>query len=82
MRSHTAILHIGHRTFKGFVINDVYSNIEITSKVLYLIEAYCDLITGSSLSMKIQIMGGKITENLGFKSLLWKVKFFLIFKNG
>ena len=60
MRSHTAILHIGHRTFKGFVINDVYSNIEITSKVLYLIEAYCDLITGSSLSMKIQIMGGKI----------------------
>jgi hypothetical protein len=29
--------------------------------------------------MKIQIMGGKITENLGFKSLLRKVKIFLSF---
>ena len=78
MRSHTAILHIGHRTFKGFVIDDVYSNIEITSKVLYLIDAYCDLITGSSLSMKIQIMGGKITENLVFKSPLRRSKFLQI----
>jgi hypothetical protein len=33
-------------------------------KVLSLLEACFDLILGSSLSMKIQIMGGKITENL------------------
>ena len=48
-------------------------------KVLSLLEACFDLISGSSLHMKIQIMGGKITENLGFKSLLWKVKIFLFF---
>ena len=35
-----------------------------------------DLISRSSLHMKIQITGGKITENLGFKSLVRKVKFF------
>ena len=29
--------------------------------------------------MKIQIMGGQISENLGFKSLLWKVEYFLFF---
>ena len=38
------------------------------------LEACFDLILPRSLSMKIQIMGRKITENLGFKSLLWKVK--------
>ena len=43
-------------------------------KVLSLLEACFDLISGSSLSMKIQIMGGEITENLGFKSPLRKVK--------
>ena len=43
-------------------------------KVLSFLEACFDLISGSSLSMKIQIMGGKITENLGFKSPLRKVK--------
>ena len=48
-------------------------------KVLSLLEACFDLISGSSLHMKIQIMGGKITENLGCKSLLWKVKIFLSF---
>jgi hypothetical protein len=32
-------------------------------KVLYFLEACFDLISGSSLHMKIQIMGGKITEN-------------------
>ena len=32
-------------------------------KVLSLLEACFDLILGSSLHMKIQIMGGKITEN-------------------
>jgi hypothetical protein len=50
-----------------------------TSKVLSLLEACFDLISGSSLSMIIQIMGGKITENLGFKSPLRKVKSFLFF---
>ena len=50
-------------------------------KVLTLLEACLDLISGSSLHMKIQIMGGKITENLGFKSPLRNVKtFFFIFK--
>ena len=41
---------------------------EPPDKVLSLLEAWFDLISGSSLSMKIQIMGGKITENLGFKN--------------
>ena len=49
------------------------------SKVLSLLEACLDLILGSSLQMKIQIMDGKITENVGFKSLLRKVKKFLSF---
>ena len=48
-------------------------------KVLSLVEACFDLISPSSLSMKIQIIGGKITENLGFKSPLRKVKNFLSF---
>ena len=43
-------------------------------KVLSLLEAFFDLILSPSTSMKIQIMGGKITENMGFKSLLQKVK--------
>jgi hypothetical protein len=52
-------------------------------KVLSLLEACFDLILPSS--MKIQIIGGKITENLRFKSLLKKVKislsyFLFIFK--
>ena len=33
-------------------------------KVLSLLEAYFDLISSPSPSMKIQIMGGKITESL------------------
>ena len=37
-------------------------------KVLSLLEACFDLISSPSLSMKIQIMGGKIIENLEFKS--------------
>ena len=37
------------------------------------------LISGSSLHKKIQIMGWKITENLGFKSPLHKVNFFCPF---
>ena len=43
-------------------------------KVLSLLEACFDLISGSSHHMKIQIMGEKITENLGFKTPLWKDK--------
>ena len=46
----------------------------LISKVLSFLEVCFDLILSPSLSMKIQIMGGKITENLGFKSLLRKVK--------
>ena len=41
--------------------------------MFYIVEAYFNLISGSSLHMKIQIMGRKMTENLGFKSLLWKL---------
>ena len=37
-------------------------------KVLSLFEACFDLILSPSPSMKTQIMGGKITENLGLKS--------------
>ena len=48
-------------------------------KVLSPLEASSDLILGSSLSMKIKIMGGKITENLGFKSPLRKVKKIVLF---
>ena len=40
-----------------------------SGKVLSLLEACFDLISGSSPSMKIQIMGGKITENLRSKLL-------------
>ena len=47
-------------------------------KVLSILETYFDLISGSSLSMKIQIMGGKITENLVFKSPLRRSKFLQI----
>ena len=38
---------------------------KITNKVLSLLEACFDLISSPSLSMKIQIMGGKITEIWG-----------------
>ena len=43
------------------------------SKVLPLFEACFALISPSSLSMKIQIIGGKITENLGFKLVLVQI---------
>ena len=46
----------------------------ISVKVLSLLEACFDLIPSPSPYMKIQIMGRKIAENLGFKSLLRKVK--------
>ena len=51
----------------------------VNGKVLSLLEACFDLILSPSPSMKIQIMGRKITENLGFKSLVRKVKIFLFF---
>ena len=51
-------------------------------KVLSLLEACLNLISGSSLHMKIQIMGGKITENLGFKSPLRKVNLKMKRKKG
>ena len=34
------------------------------NKFLSFLEAYIEAISGSSLFIKIQIMGGKITENL------------------
>ena len=40
-------------------------------KVLFLLEACFDLILSPSPSMKIQMVGRKITENLGFESPLW-----------
>ena len=42
-------------------------------KVLSLLEACFDLFLSPSLSMKIQILGGKIIENLGFESPRRKV---------
>ena len=51
------------------------SGLSQVNKVLSLLEACFDLISGSPLSMNIQIMSRKITENLGFKSLLRKVNF-------
>ena len=46
---------------------------------LSLLEACFYLISGSSLYMEIQIMGGKITENLGFKSSLQRLEYFCHF---
>ena len=36
------------------------------------------MISSPSPSLKTQIMDGKITENLGFKCQLWKVKIFFV----
>ena len=48
-------------------------------KVKNILEGCLGLIPSPLYSVKIQIMGGKITENLGFKSPLRKVKNFLSF---
>ena len=48
-------------------------------KVLSLLETCFELISSPSPSMKIQIMDRKITENLGFESLLRKVNIFCTF---
>ena len=45
-------------------------NQDLIGKVLYLLEACFHLISSLSPSIKIKIMGGKITDNLGFESLL------------
>ena len=50
-----------------FLGSNAHAEIQ-TFKVLSRLEACFDLISSSSLSMKIQIMGGKITGNLGFKT--------------
>ena len=54
-------------------VNTVKSG-EAIIKVASLSVACFDLILSPSPSMKIQIMGRKITENLGFESQLQKVK--------
>ena len=48
-------------------------------KVLSFLEACFELILGSSLHMKIQIMDGKITENMPFKSEAESQKIFILF---
>ena len=48
-----------------FASTKVY-NFGLYIKVLSLLEACFDLISPPSTSMKIQIIGRKITENLGF----------------
>ena len=48
-------------------------------KALSLLQACFYLMLGSSLHMKVQIMGGNIIETLGFKSPLLKVKKFCFF---
>ena len=63
---------------KGFGVNN-FVLYTLIGKVLSLLEAYFDLILGYSLHIKIQIMGRKITANLGLKSLLRKVKIVLSF---
>ena len=55
-------------------------------KVEKILEGFLDLIPSPLSSVKIQIVGGKITENVGFKSSLQKVKsclsFFFPFSNS
>ena len=67
------------KSFVNQLITKIFNFLKKVFKFLSFLEAYFDFISASSLSMKIQIMGGTITENLGFKSPLWKVKFFLSF---
>ena len=65
--------------FRGFKRICKHKKVSICSKVLSLLEACFNLISSPSPSMKIQIMSWKITEYLGFKSLLLKVKIFCPF---
>ena len=54
----------------------------VKRKALSLLEACFDLISSPSPFMKVQIMGGKITEYLGFESPFWKDKKILTFWRG
>ena len=65
-------MHLGALTLQAAEAI-ILHNLLLLSKVLSILEACFDLILSPSLSMKIQIMGGKITENLGFKFPLRKV---------
>ena len=59
---------------QAFLLSMDSLDMKNVDKVLFLLGACFDLISGSSLHINIQIMGGKVTENLEFKSLLQKVK--------
>jgi hypothetical protein len=65
--------------FTGWFIKNVNVCKKRWKLILISLQACFDLTSGSSLSMKIQIIGGKITENLRFKSPLRKVKTWLFF---
>ena len=52
---------------------------KLLDKVLSLLEARLDLILSPSPSMKIQMISGKITENMGFESPLRNAKKCLFF---
>ena len=54
-------------TTNPYKINEISCS---KSKVLSLSKACFDLISSPSPSMKIQIMGRKVTQNLGFESPL------------
>ena len=60
----------------GFVVSGtiVHWHWPQIAKVLSLLEACFDLILGSSLSMRIQITGWKITGNRGFWYLFWLIR--------
>ena len=71
--------HSTHEKRSGAVNEPQQGAIHILHKVLSLLEACFGLISGSSLHIKIQIMGGIITENLRFKSPLRMVNIFCSF---
>ena len=75
-QTHTAFSNYHYRTWRK---DFGYKSRWYPVKVLSLLEACFDWISVSSLHMKIQIMGGKITENLEFKSPIRKVIFFCPF---
>ena len=79
-KSHFIIIFVMTSFSNNELIRSNYESTEPVFKVLSLLEACFDLISSPSPTMKIQIMGGKIIENLGFESPLWKVKnFFVLF---
>ena len=62
-----------------FIPTDFKGNLELGGEVKKFEFSCLNLISSPSTSMKIQIVGGKITENLGFESSLRKVKKMLSF---